>query len=133
VSEGRDQPMKSSIIAWLSVAITIMLTIYGQLVVKWQVLQRGRLPVAFHDKVSYLLRFFLSPWMLSVLFATGVAAVTWVTALSHLELSRAYPFTALSFVTVLLLSAVFFGETITAAKLAGVALVVAGLVVGASL
>jgi len=125
--------MKSGPIAWICVAITISLTIYGQIVVKWQVLQRGRLPADFHDKVTFFVGFFLSPWMLSVLFATGIAAVSWVTALSHLELSRAYPFTALSFVTVSLLSAVFFGEAITLAKVAGVALVITGLIVGAGL
>jgi multidrug transporter EmrE-like cation transporter len=39
----------------------------------------------------------------------------------------------LSFVTVLLLSAIFFDETVTLAKLAGVALIILGLVVGAGL
>src|SRR5271163_2281295 len=118
--------MKSGLVAWICVAITISLTIYGQLVVKWQILQRGQLPTDFHDKVTFFVSFFLSPWMISVLFATGIAAVSWVIALSHLELSRAYPFTALSFVTVLLLSAVFFGETVTPPKVAGVALVIVG-------
>ncbi len=125
--------MKGGPIAWLCVALTILLTIYGQLVVKWQVLKRGRLPADLHGKVTFFVSFFLSPWVLSVLLATGVAAVSWVAALSQLELSRAYPFTALSFVTVLLLSAAFFGESITFAKLAGVGLVIAGLVVGARL
>jgi drug/metabolite transporter (DMT)-like permease len=120
-------------ISWLCVALTILLTIYGQLIVKWQVLRRGELPPTLHEKLTYLVSFFLSPWMISVGFATGIAALSWVTALSHLELSRAYPFTALSFVTVLLLSGVLFGEAITFAKLAGVALVMVGLVVGAGL
>ncbi len=125
--------MKSGLIAWLCVALTIVLTIYGQMIVKWQVLERGRLPAGLHARLAFFVSFFLSPWMLSVLFATGIAAVSWVTALSRLELSRAYPFTALSFVTVLLLSAIFFDETVTLAKLAGVALIILGLVVGAGL
>jgi multidrug transporter EmrE-like cation transporter len=125
--------MKSGPIAWICVAITILMTIYGQLIVKWQVLQHGKLPADLHAKVMFFVEFFLSPWMISVLLAVGIAAIAWVAALSHLELSRAYPFTALSFVTVLLLSSVFFDERITIAKVAGVALVIAGLVVGVGL
>jgi multidrug transporter EmrE-like cation transporter len=120
-------------VSWLCVGLTVVLTIYGQMVVKWQILQRGHLPASLQGKFAFYVSFFLNPWVVSVLLATGVAAVSWVTALSRLELSRAYPFTALSFVTVLLLSGVFFDEAITPAKLAGIALVVAGLVVGAGL
>ena len=51
-------------------------------------------------------------------------------ALTRLELSFAYPFIALSFVFVIVASAVFFGEPLTATKVAGVGLVFAGLVLG---
>jgi multidrug transporter EmrE-like cation transporter len=54
-------------------------------------------------------------------------------ALSHLPLSRAYPVVGLSFLAVLLLSSIFFDETITVAKLAGVLLVIMGIAVGAAL
>ena len=68
--------------------------------------------------------------MITVVLATGLAAVTWFLALKRLELSYAYPFMSLSFVGVLLLSGVFFGEAVTLWKTIGVALIVAGVVVG---
>jgi multidrug transporter EmrE-like cation transporter len=119
--------------AWIYVAITIVLTVYGQIVVKWQVLKRGHLPATLHGKVDFFTHLVLHPWVISALAGAFVAALSWMAAMSKLELSRAYPFVALSFVAVLLLSGVFFDETITTAKVAGVALVVAGLAVGASL
>jgi multidrug transporter EmrE-like cation transporter len=125
--------MKVGPVPWICVAVTIIVTIYGQLVVKWQVLQRGHLPAGLLGKLSFFVSFFTNPWMISVGVSIGIGALTWVAALSRLELSRAYPFTALSFISVLLLSAVFFGETITIAKVSGVLLVITGLVVGASL
>ena len=119
--------------AWACVATTILFTIYGQIVVKWQVLRRGSLPGGTHAKLAFLANLLRDPWVLSALFGGFVAALAWMAALSKLELSRAYPFTALSFVMVLVLSGVLFGEQVTPAKIAGVALVIAGLVVGASL
>jgi len=121
------------VVAWACVATTIVFTIYGQIVVKWQVLRRGPLPDGIQAKLVFLADLVHDPWVLSALLGGFVAALAWMAALSKLELSRAYPFTALSFVLVLMLSGVFFGEQVTPAKLAGVALVIAGLVVGASL
>jgi drug/metabolite transporter (DMT)-like permease len=119
--------------AWAGVAVTVALTIYGQLVVKWQVLRHGHLPPGLGAKVAFLATLLVNPWVLSALAGAFVAALAWMAALSKLELSQAYPFTATSFVLVLLLSAILFGESLTSAKIAGVALVIAGLAVGAGL
>jgi multidrug transporter EmrE-like cation transporter len=119
--------------AWLGVVTAVIMTVYGQLVVKWQVVRHGHIPASVHGKVAYFLNLLVDPWVISVMVATFVAALAWMAALSRLELSKAYPFTALSFVTVLLLSAILFGEDITSAKVAGVVLVIAGLIVGATL
>jgi multidrug transporter EmrE-like cation transporter len=116
---------------WVYVAATILLTVYGQLVVKWQVGQAGAFPEGVSDKVTFLVRLVVNPWVISVLLAAFLAALSWMAAMTQLDLSRAYPFIGLSFVLVLLLSGVFFGETITLTKMLGASLIVAGLVVGA--
>ena len=47
--------------------------------------------------------------------------MAWMAALTHFELSRVYPFVALSFVLVLLLSAIVFGESLTWPKVVDLA------------
>jgi multidrug transporter EmrE-like cation transporter len=119
--------------SWVYVATTIVLTVYGQLIVKWQVGRAGALPTRLGDKVEFLARLVTNPWMISVFVAAFVAALAWMAAMTRLELSRAYPFVSLSFVLVLALSAVFFGEALTLAKVLGIALILVGLVVGSRL
>jgi multidrug transporter EmrE-like cation transporter len=119
--------------AWVYVGVSLILTVYGQLVVKWQVLRRGHLPSTLNGKVEFFTDLLLNPWVLTAMLATFLAALCWMAAMTHLELSKAYPFAALSFSAVLILSSVFFGETITPAKTVGLALVIAGLIVGVSL
>jgi multidrug transporter EmrE-like cation transporter len=51
-------------------------------------------------------------------------------AMTKLDLSHAYPFTSLAFVLVTAASAVFFHEPMTGPKIAGIALICAGIVVG---
>jgi multidrug transporter EmrE-like cation transporter len=117
-------------LSWLYVAATIVLTVYGQLVVKWQVGNAGELPAGVADKIVFLLRLATTPWVISVFVAAAIAALCWMAAMTRLELSRAYPFVGSSFALVLVLSAVFFGEQLNAWKIGGVLLIMCGLIVG---
>jgi drug/metabolite transporter (DMT)-like permease len=112
------------------VATTIILTVYGQLIVKWQVDNAGSFPETASGKLHFLLKLLLNPWVISVFAGAAIAALAWMAALTRFELSRAYPFVALSFVLVLGLSALLFGEALTAPKVIGVLLIFVGLVVG---
>jgi drug/metabolite transporter (DMT)-like permease len=114
---------------YAATAATILLTVYGQLIVKWQVERAGRFPSATADRVSYLVRLTFNPWVLTAFLAALIAALAWFIVLSHFDLSSVYPFLSLTFVLVLFLSAPFFGEPITVPKVAGVVLVLAGLTV----
>jgi len=109
---------------------TILFTVYGQLVLKWQISQAGPLPMGFVDKIIFLLRQFSNIWILSGFAAAVVAALCWMAAMTKFELSYAYPFMSLSFVLVLGLSAPLLHEAITAPKVIGMALIVAGIIIG---
>ena len=115
---------------YLFVAGTVLLSVYGQLIIKWQTGKAGAFPTETGDRIRYLADFLTTPWVISSLLAAVLAAFAWIAALSHLELSRAYPFVSASFVLVLVLSALVFGEALTVAKVAGALLIVAGLVIG---
>jgi len=111
------------------VLLTVLLTAYGQLVIKWQMGRAGELPAAAGAKAVFLLRQLLNPWIDSALLAALLAALSWMAAMTKFQLSSAYPFMALSFVLVLLLSALLLHEPLNGWKLAGVVLVVLGVVV----
>jgi multidrug transporter EmrE-like cation transporter len=109
---------------------TVLLTVYGQLAFKWQIDNAGAFPGETSERLEYLTDLAVNPWMVSVFLSVLAAAATWGAALTRFELSFAYPFLSLSFVLVLLLSGPLFSESVTVAKLVGVALIVAGLVIG---
>lgn len=58
----------------------------------------------------------------------GVATIAWIYLLRSAELSKAYPWMALSFVLVALGSIFFFKESLSAAYWFGLMLIVAGVV-----
>ena len=113
----------------LAVGFTIILTVYGQMIVKWQVNQAGELPNSLIDKVTFIARQYLNPWVISALAAAFLASASWITAMTQLELSFAYPFMSLAFVLVLILSVMFFGESLTLSKLLGTGIIIVGLII----
>jgi len=115
--------------SYVYVAATVLLTVYGQLVIKWQVGNAARLADPA-ERTAFLLSLLLNPWVLSALAAAFAAALSWMLAMVKLDLSHAYPFVSLSFVLVLFLSAWIFGEPLTWPKIAGVALIIGGVALG---
>jgi multidrug transporter EmrE-like cation transporter len=116
--------------AYWFVAATVLLTVYGQIIIKWQTGKAGEFPSATAARVRYLRHFLMNPWVISSLLCAVLAAFAWIAALSKLDLSRAYPFVSASFVLVLILSAIVFGESLTVFKVLGAVLIVAGLIIG---
>lgn len=114
--------------AWAMVLATTLLTCYGQLVLKWQVGKQVQVPFHFMEAWPPLLQMLARPWVISAFVAGFGASLCWMLAISRLELSRAYPFMALNFLFVALVSVPLFGEVLTVPKLIGLTLVVIGLV-----
>lgn len=116
---------------YLYIAITIALTVFGQIAIKMQVAQAGALPETGADKLAFLLRLLLNPWIISAFGAAFLASVSWMGAMTKFQLSHAYPFMSLNFVIVLALSAWLFHEPMSLTRMAGVALICIGTVVAA--
>ena len=108
---------------------SVCFTVYGQIVVKWQVAKAGALPTTLSEKIPFLIKLLLNPWVMSGMVAGLGALVCWLAAMTKFELSYAYPFMSLAFVFVLILSAVLFHEAVTVPKVLGVLLIIAGIVV----
>jgi multidrug transporter EmrE-like cation transporter len=118
--------------AYLYIAGTILFTVYGQIVVKWQVSQAGSLPVGALEKLEFLFTLLLNPWIVSAFVSAFVASLCWMAAMTKFQLSYAYPFTSASFVLVLLASAFFFQEPLTLLRVLGMILVIIGIVLGSA-
>jgi drug/metabolite transporter (DMT)-like permease len=111
------------------IALTLAFTVYGQLVMKWQISRAGALPSEALQKLVFLLQQFLNPWILSGFIAAFLASLAWMAAMTRFELNYAYPFMSLAFVIVMALGILFLGETVSVGKVVGTAMVVLGLII----
>jgi drug/metabolite transporter (DMT)-like permease len=114
---------------YLYILLTVFLTAYGQLILKWRMNALNQPPAPLLEKFWFLFRIIFDPFIFSGFFAAFLASLTWMAALSRFQLSFAYPFMSLAFVVVMLCSYVFLDEALTAQKILGLALIIVGLVV----
>jgi drug/metabolite transporter (DMT)-like permease len=75
------------------------------------------------------LAFLMSPFVLLGLGLYGVGTVLWLFALREADLSLVYPFVSISFVMVALSGILLLGEPVSLTRLAGLGLIIAGLLV----
>lgn len=114
----------------LYILLTIFFTVYGQIVIKWQVNLTGAFPQDNTEKIYYLIKLLFNPWIVSSLLCAFLASLSWMAAMTKFPLSYAYPFMSWAFVLVIFLSAIFFKESITINKSLGLALIVLGIIIG---
>ncbi len=114
--------------SYVFIALTVLLTVYGQITLKWQV---GLNPDATIQGMNprAIIALLLNPWVISAFAAAFAASLCWMAAIGRLPLSKAYPFTALSFPLVAIISTWLFRETLDWHKIAGTALIIAGVIV----
>ena len=83
----------------------------------------------FEAMVSAVITVLLNGWIIVGFALYGLGALVWLLVLARLDVSLAYPFVALGFVVTAAQGVALLGEPLTAAKVVGIALVTAGVVV----
>jgi drug/metabolite transporter (DMT)-like permease len=114
-------------IGFLYIALTIAFTVYGQLVIKWQVNEAGEFPPDTGEKILFIIKLLLTPWVISSFASAFVASLFWMAAMTQFDISFAYPFMSLSYVIVMVLSISFMGEKFMWSKVIGTLVIILGL------
>lgn len=113
---------------YVFIALTIVLTVYGQLILKWQVGVHGHL-LAVPLQPLNLVQLLLKPWVISAFAAAFGASLCWMAAISKMPISRAYPYMAINFFLVALLASVLFHEQLDSYKIVGTLIIMLGVIV----
>ncbi len=113
---------------WLLAALcSIALAATGQVLLKLGV-QRA-LPPDAASHPMLVLAAFRHPYVCLGIVLFAASTVIWLGAISGQQLSRVYPMAALGYVLVTVASVWLFHDTVTPGKIAGIALIVLGIVV----
>jgi undecaprenyl phosphate-alpha-L-ara4N flippase subunit ArnE len=114
------------------IKLVLLMTVQSALLVTSQVLLRTGLTrlslladVTFGAKLALIAT---NLWLISSVLFIGLSGVVWITVLKEYEFSVAYPLISISYILALVASKLFFAESITGNKLAGVAFIVVAVI-----
>jgi drug/metabolite transporter (DMT)-like permease len=115
---------------YLTLAITILTTVFGQISIKKGMIIVGLLPNTFREKIIFLFSsVLLNPYIIIGLILSVITTFSWIITVSKSELSFVYPFMSLAFPLVIILSSLFFNEIISAQRWIGLGIIMLGLII----
>ncbi|MBC7076228.1 MAG: transporter [Syntrophomonadaceae bacterium] len=106
---------------------SIFLGAGGQILLKYGVNQMGEIDLSRTGIIFTISNIFTNLFVISGICFFVASMILWIKVISTMELSRAYPSVSLSYIIVFLFSIAVFEESVTAGKLAGLLLVIAGV------
>jgi len=115
--------------AFSFVLITIVFTVVGQVLIKWQAMHAGPLPSSWPDRTAFFFRLMLNPWIITGLLSAVVAACAWILAMTRLPINVAYPIMSLTYPLIFCLGWLLFGETLSPWRAIGVLFILVGVAV----
>ena len=118
-----------SLITWVLILTGVGLNAAAQLLLKVATKSLSHFSEFNADILSSsVLILFRSPSFWAGMLCYGASLCVWVAALSKAPVSTAYPMLSLGYVVVAAVSVAWLGETLTPAKVLGIALICAGVV-----
>lgn len=106
--------------------VSILSSVVGQFLLKMGALKLGA--VSADNAISHIVSILTVPELLGGLATYGLGAVAYILLLTRVSLSIAGPAIALTYVFSVMLGHFLFGEAIPVARLAGLGLIVCGVI-----
>lgn len=114
-------------LAIVYILISVLGGAVGQLLLKRGMNTMGPLTLSVSEIFTILLKMASNPFVVIGLMVYVASTVFWLTALSRVDLSYAYPFASLSYVIMLIVSWQIFREDITPLRLLGTLVIAMGV------
>jgi multidrug transporter EmrE-like cation transporter len=111
---------------WWLILISVSAGVAGQTAMKLGVEQPGSSGIV-QGLVGLIRTIVTTPLVLLGLALYGVGALAWIVVLRRMDLSHAYPFLALNFVLIALISRLVLGESLPVLRWMGIGVICAGI------
>lgn len=109
------------------ICLSVLTSVAGQTTIKLGVSRPEGASLSPADPVALIAMILHSPLVMAGLILYGVGALSWIIVLSRLDLSLAYPFVALNFVLIAIVSRLVLSESIPSLRWVGIAVICIGI------
>lgn len=106
---------------------SISLNACAQIALRKTMLAVGGLPNHLEGAPAFVFTIVTNPWFILGMSCYAVSIGAWLIVLSKTEVSAAYPLLSIGYVITAIVGALFLGEHVTLARVAGIGLICGGL------
>ena len=117
----------SKLLSFLPIFFVILCTVTSQLMLKWRVDNLIKKSTDPSSQLQIILKNIFDPYIIFCFSLAFIAAISWIYTLTRFNLSSAYPFMALNFLIVILLSNALLGEPLSTRNIFAALLIIAGV------
>jgi multidrug transporter EmrE-like cation transporter len=110
---------------YLILAVSVLLAIAGQLLMKHGMNQFGAFPIT--QIVFKIIPMLMNPWVFCGFVSFALSSIFWLAVLSRFSISLVYPMVSLGYVVVACASILLFKETISLTRWIGIAVICFGV------
>ena len=117
--------MNKFLLSWGMVIGYVVLNSFGALIIKYKINAIGEVQLgSFKSFVNYFMELLKSPLIICGILSIFISAFVWMTALSRLQISLAYPVAVgLNFFVVVTVALIFLKEQLSVEKVIGIVLI----------
>lgn len=117
--------MNKFFLSWGMVIGYVVLNSFGALIIKYKINAIGEVQLgSLKSIINYFIELLKSPLIICGILSIFISAFFWMTALSRLQISLAYPVAVgLNFFVVVTVALIFFGEQLSVGKVIGIVLI----------
>ena len=114
---------------FVTLLVAVCFSVTGELLLKHGMNMVGVLSLHPATLIPSLFRVFTTPFIILGFGSIFISSIFWLSVLSRVPLSYAYPMISTSYVLVVIASGLFLGEHITYSRMLGVFIIIAGVAV----
>lgn len=128
-SIGRLERNRTGVLASVPIILSsVSLNAIAQLLLKRGMVEVGHFDLAAGQLATVLPKVVLSPFVVGGIASYALSIGLWLVVLSRVDVSAAYPFLSIGFVISAVIGFWLFGESLGPARILGITLVCAGVV-----
>jgi multidrug transporter EmrE-like cation transporter len=115
--------------SWALILGAVLLGTMAQLLLKAGTTAVGSFAFSGANLIPVGWQLATQPLILGGIFAYGLSLIVWIMALSRVEVSIAYPMVSIGYVLTAIAAWHFLGESVSAMRIAGIGVIILGVVI----
>jgi multidrug transporter EmrE-like cation transporter len=115
--------------SWALILGAVLLGTMAQLLLKAGTTAVGSFAFSGANLIPVGWQLATQPLILGGIFAYGLSLIVWIMALSRVEVSIAYPMVSIGYVLTAIAAWYFLGESVSAMRIAGIGVIILGVVI----